>query len=225
MRIARILGATVLVAGLGLTAGCGGDDSTSASDASSAPEMTTSPATPPATQTAPTPTETSSSATSPTTSMGASSSAPTSASTPPVDVSQPPTTYDEAAAHLSAVGADTDAPITANRFSTPGDAIYCVLQAKYFDPSCELLSGAIKDPQVCGQAPTDFVGRVAIRPTGAEPECNTDTIRQPGAMTVQAPAIVGSARITCAVEDIGVTCVDAQAHTGFFLTQGRYEVF
>ena len=227
MRIAKLLGTLALVATLGLAGGCGGDDSSEAAD-SPEPSMTTSPALPPSTETAPTPPDSSETDSSSAATGATTSSAPTESASPSVapsaDLSQPPTTYDEAAAHLAAVG-ESGSPITANRFSTPGDAVYCVLKSRYVDPSCELLSGQVKDPGVCGNAPSDLVGRVAIRPSGAEPECNTDTIRQPGATTVQPPAIVGSTRVTCAVEDIGVTCVDPQARTGFFITQGRYEVF
>ena len=227
MRIAKLLGTTVLVAVLGLAAGCGGgDDSSDAgSDASAPDSMSTSPGLPPATSTAPTPTPTTTSATASASSPTAPTpSAPTS-TVPPVDIGQPPTTYAEAQAHVQAARTDgTTRDLT--RFSTPGDAIYCQLKAtKYLAPSCELRSGAIKDPQVCGQAPSEFVGRVAIRRSGAEPECNTDTIRRPGADTVAPTALVTSGNISCVVEDIGVTCIDTSLQKGFFLTPGAYGVF
>ncbi|GAA3833548.1 hypothetical protein [Nocardioides panacisoli] len=223
MRIAKILGTTALVAVLGLAAGCGGEDNPEAGTTPSAPDtMTTSPALPPATSSAPTPTQGSSSP-SASSSTASTSSAPTS-SAPPVDIGQPPTTYVQAQAHVQAARSDGSTS-SLSRFSTPGDSIYCVLKSKYLAPSCELRSGAIKDPQVCAKAPSQFVGRVSIRKSGAEPECNTDTIRQPGADTVQPTTLVTSGNISCVVEQIGVTCIDSSLHKGFFLTPGAYKVF
>lgn len=223
MRFAKLLGTAAIVATLGLAAGCGGDDSSEAED-SPEPSMTTSPALPPSTETAPTPPD--SSETDASSAATDSSTAPTDSTAPPsADLTQPPTTYDEARAHIeAALNQGSESSMT--RFSTPGDEVYCVLKkSRYLDPSCELLTGAIKDAQVCAQAPSQFVGRVAIRQGRAEPECNTDTIRKPGAETVQPTAVVSQGSIQCAVEPIGVTCVDSADAVGFFLTQGRYEVF
>jgi hypothetical protein len=226
MRIAKILGTTALVAVLGLAAGCGGDDNPAAGSTPSAPEsMTTSPALPPATSTAPTPTESTTSQTASAPTLTApTSGAPTSSSAPSVDIGQPPTTYAQAQAHVQAAR-DDGKTSSLSRFSTPGDSIYCLLKSKYLAPSCELRSGAIKDQQVCAQAPSQFVGRVSIRKSGAEPECNTDTIRRNGADTVQPTTLVTSGNIACVVEDIGVTCIDTSIQKGFFLTPGAYTVF
>jgi hypothetical protein len=226
MRIGRLLGTAALVLALGSTTACGDDDEPT--EASGSPSVTES-----------SPTETS-----PPTTSGAESSSPTEATgttmspsatgTPssssaaptedPVDLTQPPATYADAEAHIEAAGVDGSTN-SAERFSTPGDVVYCVLVSPYNEPACELRVGAVKAPDVCGRAASDRVGRVVLTPRGAEPECNTDTIREPGAKVVRPLGVVTSGSIECAVESIGVTCVDTAAGTGFFITQGDYAIF
>ncbi|MEQ6900758.1 hypothetical protein [Nocardioides sp. YIM 152588] len=133
-----------------------------------------------------------------------------------------PATYAEAEKRITAqitAGATLSADV---RFSTPGDAVYCLLEGFI---ACELGSGAVADPEVCGSALGDAVGRIEITDQGALPQCNTDTIREPGAPTVSPPAVVTAGAVTCAVERIGVTCVDESTRTGFFLTPGDYATF
>lgn len=134
-----------------------------------------------------------------------------------------PTTYAAAAARLAAL---QGAPHRAlSRFSTTGDVVYCVLRSSTIPTSCELRTGAINDPGVCGQSMSDAVGRIQLGDDGAVPECNTDTIREPGATTVAAPAVVTSGSLECAVEKLGVTCVNTRTRAGFFLTPHRYATF
>ncbi|GAB3860332.1 hypothetical protein GCM10028801_23000 [Nocardioides maradonensis] len=134
-----------------------------------------------------------------------------------------PTTYAAASARL---GALKGAPRRAlSRFSTSGDVVYCVLRSSTIPTSCELRTGAIQDPGVCGQSMAGAVGRIQLGDDGAVPECNTDTIREPGATVVPAPAVVTSGSLECAVEKIGVTCVNTRTRAGFFLTPHRYATF
>lgn len=215
------MGTAVLLATVGLTAGCGDDEAPGAAGTPSASESATEASsdepTEPTTPTSPTGTPES-----PTTSHTVSVAPPTGSDEPEVDLTRAPETYDDALAHIEAAGVD-GSNTTSKRFSTPGDVVYCVLQHEFIPASCELSVGMIKDPPVCGNAPSDFVGRVALSDRGAEPECNTDTIREPGAPVVQPSGVVEAGGVTCAVESIGVTCVDG-SH-GFFITQGDYAVF
>ncbi|HJQ03934.1 MAG TPA: hypothetical protein VJ872_00690 [Nocardioides sp.] len=134
-----------------------------------------------------------------------------------------PTSYAAASSRLAAL---KSAPHRAlDRFSTTGDVVYCVLRSSSIPTSCELRTGAIDDPGVCGQSMSDAVGRIQLGDDGAVPECNTDTIREPGAATVAAPAVVTSGSLECAVEKIGVTCVTTRTRAGFFLTPHRYATF
>jgi hypothetical protein len=134
-----------------------------------------------------------------------------------------PTTYAAASARLAAL---RSAPHRAlNRFTTTGDVVYCVLRSSTIPTSCELRTGAIDDPQVCGQSMTEAVGRIQLGDDGAVPECNSDTIREPGATIVAAPAVITSGSLECAVEKIGVTCVNTRTRAGFFLTPHKYATF
>lgn len=213
------MGTAALLVVVGLTGGCGDDDEPEAVDTPTATESATESASDEPSETS-TPTETPSD--SPTTSHTVSVAPPTESEEPEVDLTRAPATYDEALAHIEAAGID-GSNTTSKRFSTPGDVVYCVLQHEFIPSSCELSVGMIKDPPVCGNAPSDFVGRVTLSDRGAEPECNTDTIREPGAPVVQPSGVVEAGGVTCAVESIGVTCVDGSS--GFFITQGDYAVF
>jgi hypothetical protein len=138
-------------------------------------------------------------------------------------VSGPPASYAAAAARLAAL---SNAPHRSlNRFTTTGDVVYCVLKDRYIPTSCELRSGAIRDPGVCGHSMTDSVGRIQLGDGGAVPECNSDTIRQPGATVIGAPAVVTNGNLECGIERIGVTCINTHTRAGFFLTPGKYATF
>lgn len=220
MRIGRVMGTATLLAIVGLTGGCGDDE---APEAVGTPTESESASDEPSGSATPTETPTETPSDSPTASLTVSAApSPTASEEPEVDLAQAPETYDEALAHIEAAGVD-GSNTTSNRFSTPGDVVYCVLQHEFIPPSCELSVGMIKDPPVCGNAPSDFVGRVMLSDRGAEPECNTDTIREPGAPVVQPSGVVEAGGVTCAVESIGVTCVDGTR--GFYITQGDYAVF
>lgn len=134
-----------------------------------------------------------------------------------------PMSYAAASARLDALRTAPHRPL--DRFSTTGDAVYCVLHSTSIPTSCELRTGAIPDAGVCGQSMADSVGRIQLGDDGAVPECNTDTIREPGATVVAAPAVVTYGSLACAVERIGVTCVNTRTRAGFFLTPGKYATF
>lgn len=134
-----------------------------------------------------------------------------------------PTTYAAASSRLAALRSAAHRSL--DRFSTTGDVVYCVLRSSSIPTSCELRTGAIDDPAVCGQSMTEAVGRIQLGDDGAVPECNSDTIREPGATVVSAPAVVTSGSLECAVEKIGVTCVNTRTRAGFFLTPHKYATF
>ncbi|GAB2988502.1 hypothetical protein [Nocardioides montaniterrae] len=217
---------------LGLIAVSGCDAATlDATDASStAPALTAQPSVPSSPTSTP---RTKKPSRRPATSAPATDPAPTGEPKPTAmatDTANPgarsagvPTTY--AAAHARLAALRSVHHPTLARFSTPGDAVYCVLRDPYIPVSCELRSGAIRDPGVCGQSMADSVGRIQIGDDGAVPQCNTDTIREPGAPTVAPPSVISNGSITCAVERIGVTCVNTRTHAGFFLTPGKYAAF
>lgn len=226
MRIGRLLGTAALVATLALTAACGADDEAPEAEESPTATASSSPTEAVTTSSAPEPSTPTASETTTEPTAETSSSEPTTDPTDPtdeeIDLTRAPETYAEAEAHVEAAGID-GSNTTATRFSTPRDVVYCVLQHEFIEPSCELRTGMVKDPEVCGRAPSDLVGRVVLTPRGAEPECNTDTIREPGADVVPPSGVVRAGGVTCAVESIGVTCIDGSR--GFFITEGDYAVF
>jgi hypothetical protein len=152
------------------------------------------------------------------------SSAPTP--DPSANVSRPPRTYLQALEHISAAEAEHASFEQQNRWQTPSGNIYCVLGGGPIPPSCEIAEGAIRDPAVCRGAPTPFVGRVEISRARVRAVCNTDTIRGPGAWpTIGYGTVVGSAKVICLSEEIGVTCISASRPMGFFLHRGEYVIF
>jgi hypothetical protein len=226
------LAAAAVLLGLIVVSGCDAAD-LDATDLASSAAPTSAPATSagtsaPATSAAPSrkPAKATSSA-APTTSAPAPTGTPSptamATDTAGGAVTGVPRSYADAAAHLKAVAGTSYHDLA--RFSTPGDSIYCVLQDPYVPVSCELRTGAIRDPGVCGQSMSDSVGRIQLGDDGAVPQCNTDTIREPGAKVVGPPALVDAGNIECAVEKIGVTCVNTRTHGGFFLTPGKYATF
>lgn len=138
------------------------------------------------------------------------------------DAGGAPADYAAARARVAALRGGS--AIEAARFSTPGDTIQCVLGDDVLGTACELRRG-IRDPQVCRNALGDAVGRIELIRAGAVPQCNTDTIREPGARVVRPAALVAGGGVLCAVESIGVTCVDEAREVGFFLAPGRYATF
>jgi hypothetical protein len=142
------------------------------------------------------------------------------------NVSRPPRNYLQALEHISAAEAANPTFEQAGRWQTPSGNIFCVLGSDVIPPSCELAEGAIRDPAVCGRAPTQFVGRIEIRGDHARAVCNTDTIRGPGRwVTIDYGTVVGNAKVICVSEEIGVTCVSTSLGGGFFLRRGEYHLF
>jgi hypothetical protein len=223
--------AALLLALAALTAcGAGGGD------ADDVPTITTRPSASDL-PTSPTPTETTTSSAPATTPTASESSVPAVPPTapvttesgpspePPTDEPGGPTTYRAAETRIAQVGAASSETTAAERFSTKGDVLYCLLDDTVIGPACELRTGFIKDDDVCGADIADGVGRVETYQGEARPVCNSDTIREPGAPVIEAPALVASGMISCGVESIGVTCIDPDSHTGFFLGPHEYHVF
>ncbi|UMG92287.1 hypothetical protein [Nocardioides sp. TF02-7] len=175
-----------------------------------------------ATSTAPTtPTTTAPPTTGTTTDAPAS---PTGTRTAQPEQGTGPTTYVEAVARIERVAVSA-APVSAPRFATPRDLVYCLLDDAVIGPSCELRTGFVEEESYCGGGATNGVGRIETLDGRAQPVCNTDTIREPGARVARPGTVVESGSARCAVEQAGVTCVDTGARTGFFLTPGEYQVF
>lgn len=236
MSLRALVGSIALAVGLApVLTGCGSDGG----DADDVPTITTRPSTPDsATSTADTATSAPNTATS---AANTATSAPNSATSseseppptetagpspePPTDAPGGPTSYGAAANRIQRVGAAPSGEVVAtDRFSTPGDVVYCLLDDAVIGPTCELRTGFIQDDEVCGGA-AEGVGRIETFEGRARPVCNSDTIREPGSVVVDAPAVVANGKITCAVESIGVTCTDDDARTGFFLGPREYHVF
>ncbi len=209
----------VWLAALGLTvlstlAGCGDDG-----DGGAEPEA---PAT--VTQTAsesPTPTEPTSAPTDETP-PPTGTPTPTETTPPAIDLSEPPATYDEAAAHLAAGGEAQEL----GTFQSADEKFYCSFDDRFIRPSCEILD-AIQDPETCADSPSPAVGRIELTRRGWAPFCNTDTIRQPGAAVLEAGGVAGwpAESLECVLEGIGLTCLKTDTGQGFFLGPGRYQVF
>jgi hypothetical protein len=226
----RLAVAAVVLALAPVLAGCGSDDGS----AGDVPTITTRPSTP-ATRTSnlepsepPTSTTTTapeSSETSETPVPTTSAPSPTGSPTATTDAPQGPTTYAAALARIDGVTASSAAPVTAARFSTARDVVYCLLDDDVIGPACELRTGFIEDESYCGGAATNGIGRIETFQGRAQPVCNTDTIREGGARVVTAPGVVRTGGVECAVERFGVTCVDTRARTGFFIGPGEYHVF
>jgi len=223
--------ATVLITLLTLT-GCGSDSG----DADDVPTITTRPSTPessPPTSmtTVPTeptePTEPSTSAPE-TTATPTETVEPTATETgpspaPPNEEEVGPTTYREALARL---GGSRPIAEPVARFATDDDVIYCLLDDPVIGPSCELSRGFITDDAVCGRSAAEGVGRIETYEGRARPVCPTDTIRERGAEVILGDGVVSNGDgVDCLVDRVGVTCLDRDAHTGFFLAPGEYHVF
>lgn len=143
-----------------------------------------------------------------------------------VDLGTAPTSYDEAAAYVDEARSGGGAQ-QMRAFRTPED-IYCVMTSDYLDPACELPQGAgVEDRQACDRAMGDRVGRIEVTDKRVRAVCNTDTIRETVPQTVDPVGVVTHAGsgLTCAVADIGVTCVQSQREVGFFLGLDSYATF
>jgi hypothetical protein len=146
--------------------------------------------------------------------------------TQPGDTGTPPRSYIEALEHISAAEQEHPSFVQAPRWITPSGNIYCVTGGGGIPPSCEISEGAVRDPAVCGPAPTQFVGRLEITRGRARAICNTDTIRTAGRPpTVGYGTVAGSAKVICLSEEIGVTCISTEGQVGFFLRRGQYLLF
>lgn len=152
-----------------------------------------------------------------------SESATPTPTAPPVDLSVPPTTYDEAVGHIAAA---TGARQELGRFQSADEKFYCAFNDEFIPASCEILD-AVRDPETCADSPSPNVGRIELTGRGWAPFCNTDTIRQPGApvLAVGGVAAWPDASVECALEGVGLTCVQTSEQNGFFLGPGRYQVF
>ena len=201
---------------------CGSDDPAPTSSGTVSPtestttttpaEETTEPASPEPSQTEPT---------EPTTDDPSTATAPTAA--PPVG-DTPPATYADAVARFDALGQE---PQQLSRFESPSGNLYCVLDSDFIPPSCELLKGAILAPELCGDGPSQVVGRIEFTDGDPQPVCNSDTIREPDAPVLGYTGVAAwdGTTIQCLIETIGVTCIDTAATRGFFLARGQYAVF
>ncbi len=230
MSLRALVGSIALAVGLApVLTGCGSDGG----DADDVPTITTRPSTS-ATSTTTTP---ATSATSPTSETSEPSPAETSeppptesstvappTSAPPPDQPNGPTTYDDAIDRINSVAAEGKT-VSATRFVTPGDDVYCLMDDPVIGPSCELGNGFITDTDVCGAGSSDRVGRIETIDGRPRPVCNTDTIREPGAKVISPVAAAVGGDVSCGVESFGVTCIDRVAGAGFFIGKGEYHVF
>ena len=136
-----------------------------------------------------------------------------------------PRTYDDAVQHFKDAGGGT---LKVRRFETPSGNIYCAIKVMHMPKGCEIGKGHIKDPAVCTSPPgSEYVGRIEFQNGRATPVCNVDTIREPGAPTLNygTKARFRKAGVKCLSESIGVTCISLKKTEGFFLHRGEYVIF
>ncbi len=185
-------------------------------------EPTSAPTTEPSSEPTSEPTEATSAPPTGTPSTTPEPTQPTSAA--PTEAPVPgPTSYAEAQALLDAAGQE---PQTLRRFETESGT-YCLVQSSFL-VGCELLSGGIPDPDYCGDGPSQNVGRVTFGESGVPTaECNSDTIREPGARTVRTGSVVAgpNGAVQCLIESAGVTCIDVNVRAGYFLGVRGYTTF
>lgn len=221
MRLWTVVVCLVVTAAL---AGCGGDDG---DDDPSGPATTTTTSPTPSDSATPTePTDEPTVPAEPTEPAGSETATEPVEPTPPVDLSQPPTTADEAAAHVAAARQGGGAVQELARFRSADDQFYCSFGEDFIRPSCEVLD-AVEDLGTCADSMSPRVGRIELTRRGWAPFCNTDTIRQPGAPVLAQGAVAAwpAASVECVLEAVGLTCVATDAGEGFFLGSGRYQVF
>jgi hypothetical protein len=133
-----------------------------------------------------------------------------------------PRTYDAALARFDALGQE---PATYRTFATPDGDIDCVLDDKVITPGCVIGDGAIRDPDVCGDAPTPFVGRIEFQDGRATPVCNLDSIRGDMPNVLHEDEVARAGDVQCLYESIGMTCISLSRTEGFFLRAGEYVIF
>ncbi|CAN5418260.1 hypothetical protein BH11ACT8_BH11ACT8_27970 [soil metagenome] len=219
---------------LALAAGCGGSDTSDGGAAAGPPDSATDTSAPvsttpaePGTSTEPVSPETSEPTGKATADPGpgtTSAPEPTPTKAPPPSTEDIPRTYDDAVARFDAFGQE---PQQLSRFESPTGNLYCVIDDPYIPPSCELRDGAISDPALCGDGPSQVVGRIEFSDGDPQPVCNSDTIREGGAPVLGYTAVAGwdGSTIQCLMETIGVTCINTAVPQGFFLAKGRYVIF
>jgi hypothetical protein len=115
-------------------------------------------------------------------------------------------------------------------FQSPSGNIVCVQGGGATGTSiaCEVAKGRIAPPlpTICAAGGPRDIGRIELRPDGAVPVCNSDTIR-----TGTEPTLAYGTRtrpggpVGCVSEEFGVTCVDASARHGFFLARDTFVTF
>lgn len=144
---------------------------------------------------------------------------------PGPDPDGPPTTYDEAVAHVESASGNR----ALDAFQSPSGNLHCRFERT--DPygvSCELLEGRVKPaagdkcPSVVG---VKTVGRIEMQGASLRAVCNTDTIIDPADEVLAYGQAVVAGRFSCIIEEIGVTCVAADDQRGFFLARGVYRLF
>ncbi|MBS42063.1 MAG: hypothetical protein CMH83_02560 [Nocardioides sp.] len=149
-------------------------------------------------------------------------STPTTSAPEADDGTGPPPSYDAAVARVDGAGT----PQTMGRFET-SDGTYCLLQSGFVRGACELLQGGARAPELCGDGPSQRVGRIELTKNRPRPLCNTDTIREPGAPSIEVGQVGKSSKtgIACLWRTDGVTCVDEARGTAFFLGAEAYQVY
>lgn len=115
-------------------------------------------------------------------------------------------------------------------FQSPSGNIVCVRGAGAAGTSiaCEVAKGRIAPPlpTICPAGGPRDIGRIELRPDGAVPVCNSDTIR-----TGTEPRLAYGTRtrpggpVGCVSEEFGVTCVDSASGHGFFLARDTFVTF
>lgn len=115
-------------------------------------------------------------------------------------------------------------------FQSPSGNIVCVQGKGGSGTSiaCEVAKGRIAPPlpTICTSGGPRDIGRIELRPDGAVPVCNSDTIR-----TGTEPKLAYGTRtrpggaVGCVSEEFGVTCVDTSAGHGFFLARDTFVTF
>lgn len=122
------------------------------------------------------------------------------------------------------------ADAAAKAVQSPSGNIYCTAVAGGANLACEVAKGRASAPATTpcpGGGGAQDVGRVELGPAGAQPVCNSDTIRTDGAPRLaygKRWAAPGTA-FTCLSESTGVTCIDAKNQHGFFIAQRTYATF
>ena len=135
-----------------------------------------------------------------------------------------PHSYAEARARI----AGAPAGAAAGSFQSPSGNIVCHLGGAQGLAACEVGTGRATSPlpTLCPAGGPKDIGRIELRAAGAQPVCNSDTIRDGGE-----PKLAYGSRTTaldpvaCLSEEAGVTCVDSGSRHGFFLARNTFVTF